>query len=130
MAEIDYGNGPKQVVASVYTMMLYEQAFHSDIVSDVWGRVELTRDDIDGASQTTRRNSAGDEVVLTIDFTRTNWTALTKALWACEKTADESVPIYEKWAEDVGEVDLMQLKNELLPVLNAGFFLAGAADSE
>ena len=123
---LDYGDGPKPVVASILTLEAYEQEFYRDLIGDLWGVVRLTEKDLAEAMGEPREDG---EISLTIDYTDISWTALVRALWACMKTADPSLPRYDAWKESVGSVNLMAVRSSLLPMLNDGLFLAGAADT-
>ena len=115
---IDYGYGEKEIIASVLTLTLYEQEFKSDMLQDLFGRVTL--DDTE----------MGENEIIALDFTRTNWTAVTRCLWACLKTADPALPSFETWASSLDKVNLFNLKEELIPVVMENLFCAGAAFSE
>ena len=99
---IDYGHGEREVLLSVYAMMLYEQEFKSDPIHDLYQG----------------------------DFNDVWFPAVTKVLWAGLKAADDSIPSYAKWAREVSGVNLRDISNQLVPELNDAFFRSGASDSE
>ena len=99
---IDYGQGEKEVLLSVYTMMVYEQEFKSDPIHDLYQG----------------------------DFNDVYFPAVPKVIWAGLKAADDTIPSYAKWAREVKGVNLRDLSNELIPEINEAFFRAGASDSE
>lgn len=110
------GSGEREYIASVYTMMLYEQEFHTSLLEDVYGKIDLgnTAEDGSGAKIVTaefvqdRLASAlpdGKElpnttvklikkafptvVTTALDFTKDNWDAYLRCMWTMAKTADE-----------------------------------------
>lgn len=118
---IDFGQGEKEVVISCWTAVLYEQEFKSDMLQDVLGKSVIRQSDFDAKD--------GD-VIVELDFTRTQWTALLRVLWAGLKTVDDSIPSFASWAKTCGEVDMMALTRTLSPAISEQFFRAGAAGSE
>lgn len=116
--KIDYGYGEKEIIVSVLTLTLYEQEFQSDLIQDLFGRVSVEDTD------------ASENEIILLDFSRTNWTAVTRCLWACLKTADPSLPSFKSWASSLGKVNLFDLKEELIPVVMENLFCAGASFSE
>lgn len=115
--KIDYGQGEKEIVLSVYTMMLYEQEFGSDIIKDLFGRAVLRKED-------------DEDVVFAVDYRDTNWTAVVKVLWASLKAADDSVASFKQWQKDLGAIDLNATSNAIIAEAWRVFFRAGASDSE
>lgn len=113
-ASIDYGEGPKPVEASILSLVTYEQEFGSDLIKDVFGKVELD-------------DSAGDDATFVYDFGKTNWTALCRALWAFLRTADPSVPAFEEWARGVSGVNMHRVSREIFQLANDAFFRPQAA---
>lgn len=116
---IDYGQGEREIAVSILTLMIYEQEFGGDMLKDLFGRVEIREDDLVDAGTT-----------FTFDYTTYNWTAATKALWACLKTADDSVPSFRTWASQVGDVNLYKAWLQLMPEVSRRLFRTGATDSE
>lgn len=99
---IDYGQGEKEVLFSVYTMTLYEQEFRSDPIHDLYQG----------------------------EFNDVYFPAVAKLLWAGLKAADDAIPSFDKWARQVSGVNLREISNEMIPEVNDAFFRAGASDSE
>lgn len=115
MFTVDVGTGPIECEASLRALIAYEQAFGSDMVHDLFGRVSLSeRPDPD-----------------VIDFTSFPWTRAVRALWACARARNAGVDDFESWAVqfDGRDVDLFALSATLVPELRRGLFRAGAADS-
>lgn len=111
MAAIETGLGKVEVIASVETLAIYEQEFDGrDMIQDVFGKIEVSEEE--------------DGIVL--DFTRTNWTALARALWACERTADRTVPSFAEWSKGAEGLNLLTVNRDLGEVIRKGFFRASA----
>lgn len=105
-------NGKKvQAELSAYTFVVYEQEFGSDMLSDVLGKVEVDSDD----------NAI-------VDFTKTDWGHLTKAVWAMCKTANESIPNYKAWAKEAKGLRLFELNAQVGDAIADAFFLAGSEE--
>ena len=109
---VDYdGKGGGEVLFSVETLVTYEQEFGRDMIQDIIGRVAL-RDDEEGTTL--------------LDFRDTNWTAVTRALWAGLKTADPRVPSFSAWSKGVSGIDLYSLSNQVVTAVAESFFRAPA----
>ena len=114
--KLNYGHGEKEIIVSAWTLYLYECEFKGgDMIADVFGRVEIGGED-DGA--------------LVIDYSKTNWTSVIKALWACLKAADASLPPFEEWAKTLGTIDLYEVVSTVVPEMQRNLFQSGASDSE
>ena len=86
MFEFEVNGEKKQAEVSFYTAQLYEAEFQSDLIKDLFGQQDTTPQfELDG------------DAVVMIDFTKVNWTAAAKALWAACKTADDATPSYSAW---------------------------------
>lgn len=118
--KINFGSGEKEIIASTYTLVIYEQEFGTDLIHDVYGRhvIERPKTDDDG------------NVLPVVDYTRFNWTSMVKALWAMLKTADPSVPPFMEWARENGGVNLFALNNEMMEELDRGFFPSDDSEAE
>lgn len=102
---------------SVLTLVLYEEEFDgADLIADLNGKVYASDAD-------------PDEAVL-FDFTKTPWTKLMQGVWALLKTADESVPHFEKWAREVKELNSFEAKQVLSDAVSDAFFHIAATVSE
>ena len=114
---IDYGSGDVEVLVSPWSLVIYEQEFHSDMIQDVLGKVVVrNEDDEDGA-------------IAVFDYRDVNWTSYVKALWACMKAADDSVPSFRKWSEANKTINIMKISNALTPALEDGLFHSGGTAS-
>lgn len=105
---LDYGKGRVEVVVSVEALVRYEMEFDgADMIQECLGRIEQV-----GSSSM-------------FDFTQTSWTKLAKAIWACEKTANPSLPGFMEWARSVEDFDLIAVRTEFMTELVRRFFPAG-----
>lgn len=141
MATVDYGQGEKEIIVSVKSLMLYEQEFGGrDMIKDVYGRVSVRKSDVKALEKLDAANKVeeaeefvetgdSDEILMELDYRNTNWTALIRALWACLKTADDSLPPFKEWEQGVGDIDLFAVSNQIVPELNRKFFRAGVSAS-
>lgn len=121
---IDYGYGEREFCISAAAAMEYEQQFGRDIVQDLFGRVEVT------AEQLADALGEGDGEVLTMDFTQTNWTACIRALWAGERAVDARTPGFDEWCRERPRPDLNAVSNAVLMDATEAFFHDGAGGSE
>lgn len=132
--EIEYGGSTHKAAAGLDTLTIYEQAFGSDLIQDVFGVVNVTVGDI---KESVRRQGIegengekpDDEILLTIDYTKTNWTMLVRALWACVKSYNSEIPTFETWSKETEGLDLASLNQTMLPVFNEVFFPARSGDA-
>lgn len=125
LIDID-GSGEVEITATLYTLVIYEQEFHSDLIKDVFGNAG------DGGSSDKKL----------FDFTTDNWGAEVKALWAMLKTANEladdrgeiapkdRVPQFRKWVKGIGKVNMKSISDAVFIESMDGFFHSGAAASE
>ncbi len=101
----------KEVIFSTYTLMLYEQEFNgADLIQDLYSKVVIKED------------KKADGVIAELDFRNVNWTALSRTLWAGLKTANDDMPSYKEWAKNTAEVNLLELNNEIIPLVERAFF--------
>lgn len=112
---LDFGQGEKELNVSMFTLVVYEQEFHRDLIKDVFGVVEIN-------------NTKTDKIAL--DYRTVEWTALTRALWAALKAADSSIPPYGEWAKDAGDIDLWALAGDFTQELNLRLFRPAAAEAK
>jgi hypothetical protein len=123
MFEIEIGGEKIKAEVSFYTAQLYEAEFSSDIIKDFFGKSDL-------ASPVKLANKGGAAEVVSVDFTKTNWTAAMKALWASVKTADELTPGYYTWVRKCSGVNMWEVQDVLANEIADCFFRAGAAAEE
>ena len=110
--------------------MVYEQEFKSDLIKDVFGTIDLTKEEI-GVDE--------DGNVVRVDYTNNNWIAELKAFWAMLKTSEaiarregrkaEPVPRFIEWCLTTEEVNLWELSRITIFELNRGLFRAGTTDT-
>ena len=113
-----FGGEEMDVPIGVAALMVYEQQFHSDMVQDLLGRSVI------------REAADEEDVIFSVDYRDTNWTACLKTAWACLKAADGNTPRWETWASEVGDVNLNDLAEQVIPAAFDAFFRTGASHSE
>ena len=134
MPKIDYNHSGTEAEyeATTYTLMVYEQEFKSDLIKDVFGRIDLS-----GASG----NVDAEGNIIAMDYTIDNWNSYPRAFWAMLKTSEAiarsegrpvtTVPPFIQWCITSGRgIDMSALSQIVIDECNRGLFLAGAADSE
>lgn len=116
------GLGEVEVIASPYTLKIYEQAFHSSLIADVFGRVDLEAGRGDKSFVTAafvkqrllrampEPKGGGEKklpkatealidkafpvkVTTVFDYTREHWDADLRALWAMLRTAEKKAEL-------------------------------------
>lgn len=102
-----------EVKLNFYTLYIYEQEFGSDMIKDTIGviRVEQGEEKEDG--------------VIELNFKNTNWTALTKALWAACKCADDRTEPFREWAKKLDGVNMYALSESFAPLIFQELFRTG-----
>lgn len=123
---IDYGYGEREFCISAAAAMEYEQQFGADIVKDLFGKMEVSAEEIGEAL-------AGEEPadgILRLDFTQTNWTACLKALWAGERAVEPRTPGFAEWCRERPRPDMNAVSGAVLQDATEAFFHGGAGGSE
>ena len=117
--------GEHEAYCTAWTLVIYEQQFNEDMIKDVFGRIDMSK-------QRYELDSNGD--VLTVDYTNENWTKNIQALWAMLRTASEigfmdgdvaankRIPSYEEWITTVKAVDCDGIANFVVTEMQSGFF--------
>lgn len=143
MATIDINGEPVEFVCTAYTTTVYEQEFREceykrvtgDIIADVMGVLKVTSKDFVDSDE-------HGNVVVSFDYTRDNWQAERRALWAMIKTAVEirrvngekvgPMPSYSSWERSLieWEPDMREVSYAVCNELQRGLFRAGAAAPE
>lgn len=118
MFEVSVNGKAEKADVSFYTAWLYENEFHADLISDFYGVQDLTPIASDG------------EEGLRVDFTKVNWNAAMRVLWAALKTASQSTPPYPEWMKATRGVDTYTLRAQLDEAIADCFFRPGAAGEE
>jgi hypothetical protein len=134
MPKIDYNHSgvESDYEATTYTLMVYEQEFKSDLIKDVFGRIDLSR---------ASNNIDADGNVIAMDYTIDNWNSYPRAFWAMLKTSEaisrgegksvKPVPPFIQWCLNDGRgINMSELSQTVIDECNRGLFLSGAADSE
>lgn len=136
------GTGEVEILATAYTLVIYEQEFHSDPIKDVFGKHQLDGDKA-GEKGVGKDAAAADgsAATLYLDFTQENWIEETRLLWAMVKTANvladdrgdvapnDRVPGYREWMKRVGKVNMRDIADAVFDEAVDGFFHTGAAVS-
>lgn len=117
--KVYYGGGEHTAAAGLDALTVYEHEFHADLIQDVYGVIDVTEGDLEGA---VKRSGAADDVILTIDFTKTNWTAVVRAVWACLRSADSTVPGFSTWSKQTSDLNLREMNEAALPAFEESFF--------
>lgn len=133
MPTIDYEhNGTMhEYEATTYTLVVYEQEFKSNLISDIFGRIDVRE---------AEKNFDANGNLVAMDYTIDNWTAELKAFWTMLKTsADiarsenrhfEQVPPFTQWCLKTRTIDMGEISKAVFDECQRGLFRAGAADSE
>lgn len=119
MFTVEFEEGTYDAEVTFYTAVLYEQEFCKDMLQDFFG--------VQGADGPIGVD--GDSIV-TIDFTKVNWAASTKVLWAALKTADPSIPSYTAWVKNAKGANLWLVREQLAEEIGDCFFRSEVAGEE
>lgn len=102
MACVDWGEGPRDLECSFWTLLVYEEEFQGhDLITDMHPT--------DG---------------------RVPWSTAIKATWACLKSADDSTPAFKDWARAVSGVDMPSMISGVVAVVEDGLFRKGPAQAQ
>lgn len=119
MFEVSINGKKVKAEVSFYTAWLYENEFGKDLISDFYGVQDFTPIvDVEG----------GDMVK--VDFTKVNWLAATRALWAAMKTASDKTAPYREWMKKTSGVDTWELRRQLDEAITECFFRSEPAEEE
>ena len=143
MATIDYGAGEREFQCTALTCMIYEHEFINDenpritgdLIADTIGKITVSSNDVlhvtdDGAYVTT-----------VVDYTKVNWQAIFRGMWAMMRTSFEiskqrgeslpDVPAYKVWERSLlsCEPDMQNIADAVQEELMRGLFRSGAAAS-
>lgn len=113
---IDYGCGTVDIEVSAWTLAVYEQEFHADLIQDFYGKVKLEDDDDGG--------------VLLFDYTSRNWHCVLKALWACVKANNDCAPSFKEWSKKTEGFNLYMVWSDLITLFNENFFRSSTPRTE
>lgn len=103
-----------EIKLSFYTLYLYEQEFGSDMIKDTIGIIRVEKEKKDSG-------------VVELNFKNTNWTALTKALWAACKCADDSIPSFVEWSKGLEGVNMYALSETFATLIFQELFRTGVS---
>ena len=116
MFEVDINGKKVKAEVSFYTAQIYEAEFRADIIKDLFGEQSFEP----------QIETDGDSIVK-IDFTKVNWLATAKVLWAAIKTADESTPSYTSWMKATKGLNMWLVSEQLSVEVADCFFRAETA---
>ena len=120
MFEIEIGGETYKAEVSFYTAQLYEAEFQADLIKDFFG-IQFNEGPV---------KSDDGENIAAIDFTKINWFAATKAMWAALKTADESAPGFQTWLRRTSGANLWLVREQIAVEIADCFFRAEIAGEE
>lgn len=130
--KIKIGDTEKEIILSVETLSIYEEEFNRDLIQDFFGKVDVRRGDLkdiaeeavgDGEKEDEEVSEpSDDDLLFTIDYTSTNWTSITRVLWAALRTADRSTPSYLSWIKTLGAINLNTINAQITPECMRQFF--------
>lgn len=115
MFKVDIDGKQYEAEVTFYTARLYESEFMGDLIQDFFGKQEFTDE---------------SNPSLFIDFTKINWTATTKVLWAALKTADESTKGYIEWMKASKGMNTFIVRDQLATEIADCFFRAETAEED
>lgn len=118
MFEVSIDGKPVKAEVTFYTAWLYEAEFCKDLISDFYGVQDLNP------------VISMDDEEFSIDFTKVNWLAATRVLWAAVKTAKPSTPAYAEWMKKTQGVDTWTVRQQLDEAITECFFRTEAAAEE
>jgi len=116
MFELTIDGKAVKAEVSFYTAQLYEAEFQSDLIKDFFG--------VQAGEAIVTSDESGQ--IATIDFTKINWLAATKAMWAAIKTADAAAPGYTAWMKKTSGTNLWLERERLALEISDCFFRAEA----
>ena len=65
-----------------------------------------------------------------VDFTKVNWLAVTRVLWAAVKTVKPNTPAYAEWMKKTQGVDTWTVRQKVDEAITECFFRSEAAGEE
>ncbi len=110
--KITIGEEDFEATMGVGTLVAYEEEFGRDLIQDVFGKVKVEDP----------KKAEEDGLVMVLDYTQTEWTALLRVAWAAIRTADPSLPGFKEWAAGVGEVNFNTISGQVIPAAMRQFF--------
>lgn len=118
MFEISIDGKMVKAEVTFYTAWLYEAEFGKDLISDFYGVQDLSP-----------VVSANDDE-FKVDFTKVNWLAATRVLWAAIKTAKTNTPAYQEWMRKTQGIDTWTVRQKLDEAITECFFRTETAREE
>ena len=118
MFEVSVNGKMVKADVSFYTAWIYENEFHADLISDFYGVQDMSPIATEG------------EGGYKVDFTKVNWMAATRVLWAAIKTVSASAPSYGAWMKKTRGIDSYTLRQQLDEAIADCFFRPEAGGEE
>lgn len=118
MFEVSIDGKTVKAEVTFYTAWLYENEFSKDLISDFYGVQDMSP----------VMSMDGDE--FKVDFTKVNWIAATRVLWAAVKTVSQATPPYAEWMKKTQGVDTWTVRQKLDEAITECFFRTEAAGEE
>lgn len=137
------GLGEVELDTSIKALEVYSERFSSDMVSDVFGVIDLTGGTVDTVddefvlqrlkdalpdgkalprgTEKLVRDAFPAPRIAKLDYTLDNWTSYPRALWAMLKSADDATADYTDWAAATVGIDLRALSNVLYAVMRDSY---------
>ena len=148
------GSGEVECICTAYTPVIYEQEFGKSLIADFYGKIDLRDsngelvpaefventlqrgmpvDDETGVQKplpkTTKKlihECFPEYVTAVIDYTRDNWDATMRVIWAMYATAreiaGEQYAPFKKWLIGLGPIDIKNLNNAAYEETQRGLF--------
>lgn len=119
---LDFGKGDTELEASVWTLVVYEQEFGSDMLGDLFGEVKFADD--------SGKFMVENGEVVGIDYSKFKWTTCVKALWAASKAANPDIAPFKDWAAKMKGINLFTVATKFVDELQKELFRPRAEASE
>jgi len=122
MFQVSINGEPVEGDVTFLTAVIYEQEFSRDIIKDLFGKQDAESGAIEIAGK-------GDKArIVSIDYTKVDWTNVMRAVWAAIRTADDSVPSFKAWMKSVRNANSWELRSMVVDAAYDCFFRAELAE--
>ena len=129
MFEVEVNGRKQKAEVSVRTAILYEAEFGKDIIQDFFGVVDEDDGVIEFETVEDEKTGEKSDRIARIDFTKIDWLATIRVLWAAIKTADPGAKPFGAWSEEVGGLDMMAVRFAVANAMGDCFFCSEAAEA-
>lgn len=130
MFEVEINGRKKKAEISFKTAFIYEAEFGKDIIQDFFGVVSDANNSALGFETVKDDSGEEHEVIARIDFTKIDWLATIRVLWAAIKTADQNTKPFEVWSSKIDGVDMMGVRIAVAEAMNDCFFRPEATQAD